>query len=154
MNYSTTYLSLTEFKEHMKGHPSEYSYMQTPTGTLKLAYTQSGIYEASFVNYIDNTKESPTKLLLVGTLFQVQVWKAVLSIPLGSTVTYQDIACAVGRPKAWRAVANAVGQNKIAYLIPCHRVIRKNGELSGYKWDLAIKKALLHSEQKQKELDF
>jgi AraC family transcriptional regulator of adaptative response/methylated-DNA-[protein]-cysteine methyltransferase len=82
-------------------------------------------------------------VLVKGTPFQVQVWQALLSIPLGGLATYQTIAAAIGRPTAARAVGNAVGKNPIAYLIPCHRVIRGSGALGGYRWGLARKSAIL-----------
>jgi AraC family transcriptional regulator, regulatory protein of adaptative response / methylated-DNA-[protein]-cysteine methyltransferase len=82
-------------------------------------------------------------LLVKGTNFQIQVWRALLKIPLGGMTTYQTIAQTIGRPKAARAVGNAVGNNPIGYLIPCHRVIRESGELGGYRWGLERKTALL-----------
>lgn len=72
---------------------------------------------------------------LQGTPFQVQVWKALLQIPSSQLLSYQDIAKKVNNPKASRAVGTAIGKNPIAYLIPCHRVIRQNGEMGGYRWN-------------------
>lgn len=83
-----------------------------------------------------------------GTIFQQKVWKALMEIPFGYTVTYQDIANKIGSPKAYRAVANACGANKLAVAIPCHRVVRQNGELSGYRWGIERKAKLLQNEQK------
>lgn len=80
---------------------------------------------------------------LKGTPFQLQVWKALLRIPPAQLLSYQDIASDIGRPTAVRAVGTAIGRNPIAYLIPCHRVIRQNGELGGYRWD-ADRKAAIH----------
>jgi AraC family transcriptional regulator of adaptative response/methylated-DNA-[protein]-cysteine methyltransferase len=71
-------------------------------------------------------------LLLRGTNFQIKVWEALLRIPEGAVVTYEDIAAAIGRPRAVRAVGNAVGSNPVSYLVPCHRVIRKTGEFGNY----------------------
>ena len=71
-------------------------------------------------------------LLLRGTNFQIKVWEALLRIPEGTVVTYEDIAAAIGRPRAVRAVGNAVGSNPVSYLVPCHRVIRKSGEFGNY----------------------
>lgn len=79
-------------------------------------------------------KEKPLTLLVKGTNFQIQVWRALLQVPLGEMTTYQTLAKAIARPNAARAVGNAIAQNPIAYLIPCHRVIRKSGELGGYRW--------------------
>ncbi|MCL5875141.1 MAG: MGMT family protein, partial [Candidatus Dependentiae bacterium] len=84
---------------------------------------------------------------LQGTPLQLKIWHALREIPQGSTVNYQDLAIQIGHPKAWRAVANAVGKNPIAYLIPCHRVIRKDGTLGGYRWGIHKKQALLLSER-------
>ncbi|MCB1119916.1 MAG: methylated-DNA--[protein]-cysteine S-methyltransferase [Verrucomicrobiae bacterium] len=78
-----------------------------------------------------------------GTPFQVQVWRALLEIPGGCLRTYSDIADAIGKPQAIRAVASAIGDNPISWLIPCHRVIRKGGYLGGYRWGLPRKKVML-----------
>jgi AraC family transcriptional regulator of adaptative response/methylated-DNA-[protein]-cysteine methyltransferase len=84
------------------------------------------------------------RLLLSGTRFQLKVWEALLSIPPGRLTTYGGLAQALGRPVgAARAVGQAVGANPVAYLIPCHRVIRGSGELGGYRWGLARKRAIL-----------
>lgn len=84
-----------------------------------------------------------TPLYLIGAPFQIKVWEALLSIPLGHVTTYSEIAGAVGAPRAARAVGTAVGRNPISYLIPCHRALRKSGELGGYHWGLPMKRAML-----------
>jgi AraC family transcriptional regulator of adaptative response/methylated-DNA-[protein]-cysteine methyltransferase len=89
---------------------------------------------------------SVKKILLVGTAFQCSVWRAVFSIPAGKKVSYTDIAHMVNAPRSVRAVANALGDNKIAYFIPCHRVLRKTGDVCGYYWGVEKKEALLKSE--------
>jgi AraC family transcriptional regulator of adaptative response/methylated-DNA-[protein]-cysteine methyltransferase len=89
------------------------------------------------------THSAPLHLLLNGTNFQIKVWEALLRIPPGKVVSYQQIAAAVGKPGAARAVGQAVGANPIAYLIPCHRVIRQMGVISGYRWGVARKQAIL-----------
>jgi AraC family transcriptional regulator of adaptative response/methylated-DNA-[protein]-cysteine methyltransferase len=81
-------------------------------------------------------------LLLKGTNFQVKVWEALLRIPPASLVSYGQLAAALGRPEAPRAVAGAVAANAIAYLIPCHRVIRESGENASYRWGVERKLAL------------
>jgi len=86
---------------------------------------------------------TPFNLHLKGTNFQVNVWKALLRIPEGWVVSYRDIAAYLGRPKAFRAVANAIAINPVGYLIPCHRVIAKSGDIHRYRWGSARKKALL-----------
>jgi len=78
-----------------------------------------------------------------GTNFQVKVWEALLRIPAGALTTYQDIARKISNPKALQAVGAAVGSNTIAYLIPCHRVIRKDGILGEYRWDPLRKKSMI-----------
>lgn len=80
---------------------------------------------------------------LRGTPFQIKVWEALLRIPEGAVASYEDIALAIGRPTAMRAVGTAVGRNPIAYLIPCHRVIRKTGAFGDYRWGSARKRAML-----------
>jgi AraC family transcriptional regulator of adaptative response/methylated-DNA-[protein]-cysteine methyltransferase len=86
---------------------------------------------------------SPIPLLLNGTNFQINVWKALLKIPAGTLVTYQQLAAAAGTPGAVRAVGTAVGRNPISFLIPCHRVIRKSGAFGNYGGGVDRKKALL-----------
>jgi AraC family transcriptional regulator of adaptative response/methylated-DNA-[protein]-cysteine methyltransferase len=85
----------------------------------------------------------PIALLVKGTNFQIQVWRALLTIPFGNLTTYQGLARLIGRPTAARAVGNAVGSNPVAYFIPCHRVIRESGALGGYRWGLTRKAAML-----------
>lgn len=87
--------------------------------------------------------DAPLHLFIKGTNFQLKVWEALLKIPAGNLITYSDIATWIGRPQAARAVGNAVAHNPIAYLIPCHRVIRKLGEFGNYRWGTARKKAIL-----------
>jgi len=82
-----------------------------------------------------------------GTAFQQQVWQALQDIPFGETVSYSQLAEQLGMPTAVRAVASACGANEIALLIPCHRVVRKNGDLSGYRWGITRKRQLLDMEQ-------
>ena len=86
---------------------------------------------------------APLHLYVKGTNFQIQVWEALLRIPLGEAVTYEDIARHIGIPRGARAVGNAVGRNPIPFLIPCHRVIRKTGVLGHYGGGPARKKAIL-----------
>jgi AraC family transcriptional regulator of adaptative response/methylated-DNA-[protein]-cysteine methyltransferase len=81
------------------------------------------------------------------TAFQRQVWQALQEVPYGETRTYADIAKAIGRPTASRAVANAIGSNPVAMVIPCHRIIRSDGGLGGYRWGIDRKEALLVCEQ-------
>ncbi|WP_299673466.1 bifunctional helix-turn-helix domain-containing protein/methylated-DNA--[protein]-cysteine S-methyltransferase [uncultured Roseobacter sp.] len=82
-------------------------------------------------------------LFLIGAPFQIKVWEALLSIPSGHVTTYSEIAQAIGKPAAVRAVGTAVGRNPISWLIPCHRALRKSGGLGGYHWGLPMKRAML-----------
>ncbi|HEY5672389.1 MAG TPA: methylated-DNA--[protein]-cysteine S-methyltransferase [Malonomonas sp.] len=90
--------------------------------------------------------QTPIKVLLRGTNFQIKVWQALLRIPEGSAVSYGTLAAAIGHPAAHRAVGTAAGHNPIAYLIPCHRVLRSNGEIGGYRWGIDRKRAILARE--------
>lgn len=83
-----------------------------------------------------------------GTAFQERVWKALREIPVGATATYTEIAARIGAPTAVRAVARACATNTIAVAIPCHRVVRRDGDLSGYRWGVARKRELLRRESK------
>ncbi len=97
--------------------------------------------------------DQPLTLLLSGTNFQIRVWEALLRVPLGRVTSYGDLAHAIGSPKAARAVGSAVGQNHLAYLIPCHRVIRQSGAFGNYRWGATRKKAMLGWEMAQTEED-
>ena len=88
-------------------------------------------------------RESPLRLLLRGTNFQINVWKALLRIPFGAVTSYEDLAAMADVPGAPRAVGNAVGANPLAYVIPCHRVIRKTGDFGNYAGGPMRKKAIL-----------
>lgn len=83
---------------------------------------------------------------LRGTVFQQRVWEALREIPAGCTASYSDIAHRIGAPKAVRAVAQACGANPLAVVVPCHRVVRRDGDLCGYRWGLERKRALLDRE--------
>jgi AraC family transcriptional regulator of adaptative response/methylated-DNA-[protein]-cysteine methyltransferase len=102
---------------------------------------------AKTLQMVFGKKRGGIRVLLKGTDFQIKVWEALLHIPEGSVWSYQDVAVALGKPKASRAVGTAVGRNAIAYLIPCHRVIRETGLLGDYRWGSARKKAILGWEE-------
>lgn len=84
-----------------------------------------------------------TRLHMIGAPFQLKVWEALLAIPSGHVTSYSQIAGAIGRPRAVRAVGTAVGRNPVSFLIPCHRALRKSGALGGYHWGLPVKRAIL-----------
>jgi len=85
----------------------------------------------------------PLRLVLIGSDFEVRVWRTLLKIPLGRAASYGDIAAHVGRPKAARAVGAAVGRNPLSFVVPCHRVLGKAGSLTGYHWGLTRKRAII-----------
>jgi AraC family transcriptional regulator of adaptative response/methylated-DNA-[protein]-cysteine methyltransferase len=131
-----------------------------PVGPTETAALQELIGEWPLATFVEDTTETgavaerifspekeeeqqPFHLLLKGTNFQVQVWQALLDIPPGNMVSYQDVAERIGRPTATRAIAGAVAKNPVGYLIPCHRVINKSGRYHGYRWGPTRKKAIL-----------
>jgi AraC family transcriptional regulator of adaptative response/methylated-DNA-[protein]-cysteine methyltransferase len=83
-----------------------------------------------------------------GTAFQERVWQALRKIPSGTTASYADIAKRIGKPRAVRAVAQACAANRLAVAIPCHRVVRRDGDLSGYRWGVDRKRELLEREKR------
>ena len=87
--------------------------------------------------------ERPLRVVLIGTDFEVRVWEKLLTIPMGALTTYSDLAARTGSPKAVRAVGAAVGKNPICFVVPCHRVIGKSGDITGYHWGLTRKRAML-----------
>ena len=84
-----------------------------------------------------------TNLHIIGSPFQIKVWRALLQIKAGQVVTYSDVATEIDQPSSVRAVGTAIGRNPISFLIPCHRVIQKSGGLGGYHWGVATKEYLL-----------
>jgi AraC family transcriptional regulator of adaptative response/methylated-DNA-[protein]-cysteine methyltransferase len=88
-------------------------------------------------------KDQPLRVVMIGTDFEVRVWETLLGIPMGYATTYSDIANKVGKPKAARAVGAAVGKNPISFVVPCHRVLGKSGDITGYHWGLTRKRAML-----------
>jgi len=153
-----------EFKKRGKGLTIFLDEFDTPFGTVAVAETDRGISNLLFGSMdefktMEQYKESkfaygvqkngekvkqyfsnwkiPAKQItldLVGTAFQIQVWKALLHIPSSTLLTYQDIAGTIKKPDAVRAVGTAIGKNPVAYLIPCHRVIKSNGDFGNYHW--------------------
>lgn len=153
-----------EFQKRGKGLKIYIGEIETPFGNGFIAETEKGICNFSFdettIEYIqkeyihavfinelsENGKilqsyfkswevpKNPINLDLIGTPFQIQVWKALLQIPSSHLLSYKDIANKIENPKAVRAVGTAIGKNPIAYLIPCHRVIKGDGKIGGYRW--------------------
>lgn len=107
-------------------------FVHDPTGAL-----------AWLERVFEGSRSTPLPLWLKGTPFQLKVWEALMAIPEGTNATYGDIARMIGRPGASRAVGSAIGKNPVAWLIPCHRVIRKLGDLGGYRWGRMTKSAMI-----------
>jgi AraC family transcriptional regulator of adaptative response/methylated-DNA-[protein]-cysteine methyltransferase len=106
-------------------------------------------YIAEKVQQVANALSGlPSKISieLVGTAFQQKVWQALMKIPQGQTMSYAELAEAIAMPKAARAVARACASNKVAVLVPCHRIIRGDGSLGGYRWGLPLKEKILRQE--------
>ena len=110
-------------------------------------FQQNNDKATTLIKQIFEKKEKP-RLNPIGTEFQISIWQALQRIPAGKTTTYAKIAEAIGRPKAVRAVGTAIGANPIAYLIPCHRVIRTDGSMGGFRWGMECKKNMLEWEKK------
>jgi len=93
-----------------------------------------------------NGNESTVAIELLGSAFQQKVWQALMKIPKGQTLSYAELAEQLAMPKAARAVARACASNKVAVLVPCHRIIRGDGSLGGYRWGLPLKEKILQQE--------
>jgi AraC family transcriptional regulator of adaptative response/methylated-DNA-[protein]-cysteine methyltransferase len=154
-----------------------YSFAQTPFGTILVAATPKGVCYMAFADESDNealmklqsrfpmatyhqsldelqqnalfiftqdwNQLSQIKLHLKGTAFQLKVWEALLKVPTGGLTTYASLAGGLNNPNACRAVGTAVGDNPVAFLIPCHRVIRSTGEIGQYHWGSGRKNAMI-----------
>jgi len=95
--------------------------------------------------------DKPLALALIGTDFEVRIWRMLIDIPLGQVTTYSDLAGRLGNPKAARAVGAAVGKNPASFVVPCHRVLGRSGALTGYYWGLPRKQAMLAWEATQRD---
>ena len=111
------------------------TYIEDSARTAPLA---SRIFDSSMWNPTE-----PLRIVMIGTDFEVRVWETLLSIPMGKASTYSDIANKIGKPKAARAVGAAVGKNPMSFVVPCHRVLGKSGDITGYHWGLTRKRAML-----------
>ncbi|MDO5523458.1 MAG: methylated-DNA--[protein]-cysteine S-methyltransferase [Bacteroidia bacterium] len=163
-------------KKEIKSLPISYFFYETPFGLALIASTPKGICYIGFgekelmlsdlnkrysgaavreektdlhqpaLRFIRNEDVSELPLHISGTDFQINVWKALLEIPIGKLSSYKAIAGAANNTKAVRAVGSAIGDNPVSYIIPCHRVIRSDGGLGGYFWGLDIKKKMIEAE--------
>lgn len=155
MKYYTTYqtsigsITIVEQQNNiigiLFGQVKPQNAMMQETELLKKTYSQIREYLEG------NRKEFTIPIAMQGTCFQRQVWKALQTISYGETKTYQQIAEQIGKPKACRAVGMANHVNPISIIVPCHRVIGKNGKLVGYGGGLEIKKQLLDLEANRKD---
>lgn len=145
------------------------AYYSSPIGYIQILGNEHNIISLDFIDEIKNDEKRndllntciteldeyfngkrqsfSLNLLLDGTDFQKKVWNALINIPYGKTVSYKDIAKAIGNEKSVRAVGNANNKNKIAIIIPCHRVIGSNGSLIGYAGGLWRKEWLINHEK-------
>ena len=145
------------------------AYYNSPIGYIQILGNEHSIISLDFIDEINNDEKRndllntciteldeyfkgkrrsfSLNLLLNGTDFQKKVWKALINIPYGKTVSYKDIAKAIGNEKSARAVGNANNKNKIAIIVPCHRVIGSNGLLTGYAGGIWRKEWLINHEK-------
>lgn len=122
-----------------------------PQAQLEEMLEEDNPYARQLIEYFDGSRQDfKVKKDIVGTDFQRQVWQALETIPFGQTSTYGHIAQMIGRPKAVRAVGTAIGKNPISIIVPCHRVLGKNGALTGFRGGIPMKVWLLDHEAKQK----
>ncbi|MEO8193309.1 MAG: methylated-DNA--[protein]-cysteine S-methyltransferase [Gemmatimonadales bacterium] len=121
-----------------------------PLATLRVADASTTALAEKVIGFIESpTRKIDLPLDIRGTAFQRMVWQALRGIPAGSTASYTDVARRIGKPTSARAVAHACATNAVAILIPCHRVLRSDGSLSGYCWGVERKRALLERERTQ-----
>ncbi len=113
----------------------------------RAAYVEDSARTAAIARRIFDSsqwqQDKPLRVVLIGTDWEVRVWEALMQIPMGRLVTYSDIAGKVRSPAAARAVGAAVGKNPVSFVVPCHRVVGKSGELTGYHWGITRKRAML-----------
>ncbi len=112
-----------------------------PNATFREDSAKTAPYAARV--FADAVDGQPVRVTMIGSDFEISVWETLLKIPRGRAVTYGDIATKLGKPNAARAVGAAVGKNPISFVVPCHRVIGKSGDLTGYHWGLTRKRAIL-----------
>jgi len=170
-----------EYKKMGENLEITYGFGFSPFGKTMIAITQKGVCALEFFDessedvfarlqttwqnakfiqddkkaqeILDNIfiKKQKLDLFVKGTNFQINVWKAILNIKSGEITTYSDVAQLIGKPKAVRAVATAIGSNHVGFLIPCHRVISKSAAMGGYRWGINRKKVLLAYEEQLKD---
>jgi AraC family transcriptional regulator of adaptative response/methylated-DNA-[protein]-cysteine methyltransferase len=118
-----------------------------PLATLRKDPALAGLVEAAVRAVGGTVTDTSLALDLRGTAFQLRVWQALRAIPRGETRTYSELAREMGEPKATRAVARACALNRVSMVVPCHRVVGVSGSLTGYRWGVERKRALLDAEK-------
>jgi AraC family transcriptional regulator of adaptative response/methylated-DNA-[protein]-cysteine methyltransferase len=114
-----------------------------PKATFVADQARTGPFARRVFDPAQWSADRPLNVVLIGTDFEVRVWRTLLSVPMGRATTYSDVAARIGNPKACRAVGAAVGKNPISFVVPCHRVLGRSGALTGYHWGLPRKQAML-----------
>ncbi len=132
---------LSFIDSHQSGEHLERLKKKWPNAALTENSTRMATLAETIFNNPSNTN-ADFSLMVQGSNFQIKVWESLLRIPPGKLYSYGQVAAAIGHPSSSRAVANAIGANPIAYLIPCHRVIRNTGVLGGYRWGLERKQIM------------
>lgn len=149
-------------------------FLKSAYGTLEITITENFVTDIRFTTqdkdtqYVRTARKSEAQKALINQLrnyfskrpigfdvptkpkgsdFQIAVWEEMKKVPYGKTATYAEIATGIGRPRAVRAVANAIAKNPLAIIVPCHRIIRSDGTLGGYAWGIGLKKRLLELER-------
>jgi len=141
-----------EMKEHWHNSVFHQEQQLTESFITKIFPSPLPLSLGRGVSATSGRGEGKLHLFVKGTNFQIKVWEALLKLPVGSVTTYKDIAVQIQNPQAMQAVGSAVGSNHIAYLIPCHRVIRKDGILGEYRWNSIRKKSMIGWEMAKVEL--
>lgn len=137
------------FFNHDSGDLEKHLFSHWPHASFEENKTQADIYLTEI--FANPTPVCSIPIFFQGTDFQIKVWKALMETTLGETLSYQELAYRIKQPKACRAVASSLAQNKIAYLIPCHRVILKSGNIGQYRWGKEKKLEILNAEKRRKE---
>ena len=134
---------------HNTNETEEFEILRSNWQNAEFVHDDSAVKEVT--EKIFSNDKSDIKIFMKGTNFQIKVWTAVLNLPVGVFASYSDIARMISMPKASRAVGSALGRNSIGYLIPCHRVLRETGAVTGYRWGTERKKAMMAYESASSE---
>jgi O-6-methylguanine DNA methyltransferase len=163
MNFELSDFKIAQIQENQEipASPLSYNILQSRYGSVTIAKINNSLCWLGFGDNSEILKkrfktdpiidpglklDKTNKISIDGTPFQQRVWRSLITIPSGKTVSYKDIANDIGAPKAVRAVGSAIGKNPISILIPCHRVLRSDGGIGGYLWGTEMKQRLLDDE--------